>query len=439
MNTFLSMGLAPWLLRTLLLSLATLVIEGRGAGLLRLRGGKRGRNSVVIGKRAHQKRKNGWVHFVGGETFGVEERAGPLCPADGSGKPGPRRDHGLRGKNGGLQSDDLNDPTFLNRLRVGIGDSRRSHGPRAQPSVWPQRAADKHRSPRKSLCTQVCEEMNRLHVQSVLELGCGQGHLLQRAAAKCANLTYYVGVDAVEEPLATTLTRLSPAAVHPLSASTVVSPRQLALQATLLLAELPFALLVHQRISSPSFCTGEELGVGAGVVKALATSFDAVVISCDVVEETREGQEDLFALAAGSGPTHLILVVKGSEATRDALEAWYQSLSRTCAEHGYVGATAPGVGEGRARAQDVGESLHTVSQERVLVFSRSSGSNVQEIRDVAQGNGKRRKDMWCDVLRISATQDSMSATTRGAKVAGTLTLWDYCKKLSRKDAARPWR
>ena len=90
--------------------------------------------------------------------------------------------------------------------------------------------------------------MNRLHVQSVLELGCGQGHLLQRAAAKCANLTYYVGVDTVEEPLATTLTRLSPAAVHPLSASTVVSPRQLALQATLLLAELPFALLLHQRL-----------------------------------------------------------------------------------------------------------------------------------------------------------------------------------------------
>ena len=431
--------MATWLVRTLLLFLATLAIEGRGAGLLRLRGGKRGRNSVVIGKRAHQKRKSGWMHFVGGETFGVEERAGPMCPADASGRPGARRDQGLRGKNGGLQSDDLNDPDFLNRLRVGIGDSRSSPGPRAKPSVWPQRAAAKHRPPRKSLCTQVCEEMNRLHVQSVLELGCGQGHLLQRAAAKCANLTYYVGVDAVEEPLSTTLTRLSPAAVHPLSASTVMSPRQLALQATLLLAELPFALLLHQRLSSPSFCTGEALGVGAGVVKALATSFDAVVISCDVAEETREGQEDLFALAAGSGPTHLILVLKGSEASRDALVVWYQSLSRACAEHGYVGATALGVGEGRAREQDVGESSHTVSQERVLVFSRSSAGKMQEIRDVAPGNGMRSKDMWGDVLRIPATQDSMCATTRGAKVAGTLTLWDYCKKLSRKDAARPWR
>ena len=114
-------------------------------------------------------------------------------------------------------------------------------------------------------------------------------------------------------------------------------------------------------------------------------------------------------------------------------------VSRACAEHGYVGATAIGVGEGRAREQDVGESSHTVSQERVLVFSRSSAGKMQEIRDVAPGNGMRSKDMWGDVLRIPATQDSMCATTRGAKVAGTLTLWDYCKKLSRKDAARPWR
>ena len=42
------------------------------ATLLRLRGGKRGHNSVVVGKTAHQKKMEKWTHFTGGEAFGVD-------------------------------------------------------------------------------------------------------------------------------------------------------------------------------------------------------------------------------------------------------------------------------------------------------------------------------------------------------------------------------
>jgi hypothetical protein len=37
---------------------------------LRLRGGKRGRKSVVVGKK--EKRESPWTHFTGGEAFGVD-------------------------------------------------------------------------------------------------------------------------------------------------------------------------------------------------------------------------------------------------------------------------------------------------------------------------------------------------------------------------------
>jgi hypothetical protein len=42
-------------------------------------------------------------------------------------------------------------------------------------------------------------------VQSVLELGCSYGALLQRANVKCPNVTRYVGVGTELAPLNTTL------------------------------------------------------------------------------------------------------------------------------------------------------------------------------------------------------------------------------------------
>ena len=163
-------SLAAGMHHTLALALALLgcgcALDGGGTGpataasgaapraaLLRLRGGKRGRNSVVVGKAAHRKRQSAWTHFTGGEAFGDDAGAGPRA-----GKPpsGPK-----------------------------LPGGRRAAAPAAP--AWQPSPAPLPRAPATAagtLYARACDAIRRLGVTSVLELGCSDGRLLQRALAR---------------------------------------------------------------------------------------------------------------------------------------------------------------------------------------------------------------------------------------------------------------
>lgn len=135
---------------------------------LRLRGGKRGRNSVVVGKQAHQKKQAAWTHFVGGETFGADAAAEPFVlqapkqdkrPADTS-SPAVSRANArfMRG------SPDLSEPAMMQHLRRGTasGGQKKRGGEGVKCGGGAHR--QKGRVPFVSAHTQVCDAMNRLGI-----------------------------------------------------------------------------------------------------------------------------------------------------------------------------------------------------------------------------------------------------------------------------------
>jgi hypothetical protein len=132
---------------------------------LRLRGGKRGRNSVVVGKTAHQKKMEKWTHFTGGEAFGVDV----ALSSTGRWNLKPSGEgHGLPPRAGGILS--------RAKLQTGGREAKLPRLPRTHAL-----------QPAGPLYTRACESIRRLGVNSVCELGCSDGQLLERALARSAN------------------------------------------------------------------------------------------------------------------------------------------------------------------------------------------------------------------------------------------------------------
>ena len=200
---------------------------------LRLRGGKRGRNSLVVGKQAHQKRQAAWTHFTNGETFGADA---PAEKKEVSWKTAPgRQDSRPKSKDSARPDTSIDEPTHMQKLRAGSAGA-------AGKKPWAGTRRGGHdavrnnkKHPGRSSCTRMCDEINRLGVDSVFELSCSYGPLLQRANVKCPNLTRYVGVDEDISLLNSTLARLS--RPHPLKAA--VLPRAKPLYAALLHGKFP--------------------------------------------------------------------------------------------------------------------------------------------------------------------------------------------------------
>ena len=154
--------------------------------VLRLRGGKRGRNSIVVGKKAHQKRKSAWTHFTGGETFGVDAPAEPAWQTARERKDGKSPDqHDLERMQVALVTLNIacatppDEITMRQSLRV--GETARQVGRAKGSRRTTQKGGKAHSA---SLHAIVCGELNRLGVDSVMELGCDVGHLIVRMNAK---------------------------------------------------------------------------------------------------------------------------------------------------------------------------------------------------------------------------------------------------------------
>jgi hypothetical protein len=136
---------------------------------LRLRGGKRGHNSVVVGKTAHQKKMEKWTHFTGGEAFGVD--AALSSTGRWNLKPSGEG-HDLAPRAGG--------PPSREKLPGGGREAARAPKLSRLPRTHTLQPAG-------PLYARACESIRRLGVNSVCELGCSDGPLLQAALARSAD------------------------------------------------------------------------------------------------------------------------------------------------------------------------------------------------------------------------------------------------------------
>jgi len=183
---------------------------------LRLRGGRRGRNSVVVGKKAQQKGQP-WTHFTGGDSFGAveatrnwDDSARRRCPPLRA-RGALRSARGFGQRPGELQRQRAGEPARRPRGQGHAGDHFGSGGGRA-----------KHH-----LLAGICDFIQREGACRVLEMGCssspGCSQLLRRVNIHCPNVTHYVGVDMQVDLLSATLEHLSRA--YPVQATVCPKPR----------------------------------------------------------------------------------------------------------------------------------------------------------------------------------------------------------------------